>query len=84
MRVNDRECVDERIQHLVDRLLAPSTPPHSIDEGPFVAPIAEDVRAVVPGDHGKEPFKDVALLVLAVGPERVAMLGVALTDNHPE
>src|SRR4051812_44513222 len=81
MGVDDRKRVDERAEYLIDRLLPPGVPSHPLDESSLVAPIAEDAGMVVSRYDREELFEDVALLVLAIGPERIAMLTVAIAGT---
>src|SRR3954452_17470244 len=83
MGIDDRKSVDERAQHLVNRLLPPGMQSHPLDESSLVAPIAEDAGMVVSRYDREELFEDVALLVLAIGPKRIAMLAAAIADDHP-
>jgi hypothetical protein len=83
MRVHDRKRVDECAQQLINRTLPLRLPSHALDERSLVAPITEDHGILVSRDHRNHLVKDLTLLLLIIGPERVLILTAVIAHDHP-
>ena len=84
MGIDNREGVNESTQHVVDRLLSPRMPPHPLDKSPLVGAVAKDMDIIIPGYHGYELIENIALLILAIRPKRVAGLAIAIEHDYSD
>jgi hypothetical protein len=84
MRVDEGKDVHQCFEYSVYGRFSLCVLPHPPEEHPFIAAVGEHEDARVLVDGGQELLKNLLLLLGSVCPEREAVFGVTIADDHAD